>query len=49
MTRTQAIAIQKEVQAILKKNGLHSKIEYVRSPDLKFINIREISIKVTDK
>ena len=46
MTRTQAIAVQNEIEAILKKNGLHYKVEYVRNPTLKFINV-EVSIKIT--
>lgn len=46
MTKQQAFEIQRQVEAILKNNGIHFKIELVRSPDLKFINI-EASIKIT--
>ena len=45
MTRTQAITVQKEIEEILKKNRLHYKVEYVRCPSLKFINL-EVSIKI---
>lgn len=34
MSRTQAIAVQKEIEAVLKKSGLHYKVEYVRNPNL---------------
>jgi len=46
MTRTEAIAVQKEIEKILIRNNAHYKVEYVRSPSLKFVNM-EISIKVT--
>jgi len=44
--KTEAIKIQKEIMDILAKNAIHNKVEYVRSPDLKFINL-EASIKIT--
>jgi hypothetical protein len=47
MTRVQAIDAQKEIEAVLKKHQLHYKVEYVRQPDLKFINL-EVSIKITN-
>lgn len=46
MTRKEAITVQKEIEEVLKKKGLHYKIEYVRNPSLKFINL-EVSIKIT--
>ena len=46
MNRTDAIAVQKEIEALLKKNSLHYNVKYVRNPSLRFIDI-EISIKVT--
>lgn len=46
MTRDKAISIQKEIEAILKKNDLHYEVNYVRKPSLKFINL-EVSIKIT--
>ena len=46
MTLEKAVKIQKEIQAILEKNDIYHKIEYVQNPSLKFINM-EVSIKVT--
>lgn len=46
MTSTRAIEIQKQIETILNDNDVHYKIEYVRSPNLKFINVGA-SIKIT--
>ena len=46
MTTPEALKIQKEIENILNKNKVYYKSEYVKSPDIKFINI-VISIKVT--
>ena len=34
------------IETILTENNLHYRIEYVRNPDLAFINFSDISIKV---
>jgi len=47
MTASEAISIQKEIERVLKQNAVHHKIEYVKNPNLKFINI-EVSIKITE-
>ena len=46
MTTDNAIKIQKEIENILTSNNIHYKVELVRSPELKFVNIT-ISIKIT--
>jgi len=46
MKRTEAINLEKTISKILRDQGIHTKVEYVRTPDLRFINM-EISIKVT--
>ena len=46
MTTDNAIKIQKEIENILTNNDIHYKVELVRSPELKFVNIA-ISIKIT--
>ena len=46
MTLEKAKALQEAIERILKKDDIHYKAEYVRSPNLKFINT-EISIKIT--
>ena len=47
MTRTEALKVQKELKAFLLEKGIHHRIEHVCTPDLRFINFSEISIKVT--
>jgi len=46
MKATEAILTQKELETILKRNDIHYKVQYVRNPKLKFINM-EVSIKIT--
>jgi len=46
MTLEKAKALQEVIERILKKDDVHYKVELVRSPALKFINM-EISIKIT--
>jgi len=46
MKRTDAIELEKTISKILSAHGIHTKVQYVRTPDLRFINM-EISIKVT--
>ena len=48
MTKTEAILIKKKIEAYLKRKNVHYKIEYVKQPELKFINV-EFSIKITEK
>jgi len=48
MTKTEAMLIQKEIEAVLKRKNVHYRIEYVKQPGLKFINM-EVSIKITEK
>lgn len=47
MTESQAVKIQEQIENLLVRNGVHYKIEYVRTSELKFINFN-ISIKITE-
>jgi len=42
----EAERLRRVIEDILTENGLHYRLEYVRSPELAFINFLEISIKV---
>lgn len=46
MTRPEAVKVQKQIESILNANNIHYTIEYVSSPNLKFINIGA-AIKIT--
>lgn len=49
MSEDKARAICSQIEKILLTNGIHYSKEEVRRPVLKFINIREISIKINGK
>jgi len=45
MDKNQAETVSRQIEDLLKKNEIHYKIQIVRSPNVRFINL-EISIKV---
>ena len=46
MTADKAKALQEAIERILQKEDVHYKVEHVKQPELKFVNL-EVSIKVT--
>lgn len=48
MTKEQAIGVLREFERLCEKHGLFSTVEFRKTPDLKLIAIKEITIKVTE-
>ena len=48
MKQAEALKVLEEIEAVCKKHGLHYVVEFQKRPELRFINIKEISIKVTE-
>lgn len=49
MTQPEALKVLAEIESVCKRFDLHYSVEFQKRPELKFINIREISIKVTEQ
>lgn len=48
MTKVQALQVLEEVEAVCRKHGLYTTVERQNMPDLKWIVIKDIKIKITE-